>query len=282
MQKSAPLTVHYGRELTIAGRDLGRRRRVDVPTRHGVIRCWVRTPPGAGPAPVYVHLHGGAFIMRHPRMDDFWARYLVARGRVAVVAVDYATAPQAAYPVAHEQVYDVLAHLSADGDRLGVDPARVSVGGFSAGGNLAAAAALLARDEGGPGLRFLHLGVPSLDLTESYAEKQPVGEPMVGRAIMELVRSTYFRDVARRAEAYASPLRADSLAGLPPTMVVTAGLDLLRREGDVFAHRLRAEGVPVRHLEVPDRDHYFLDPVNARDLMGQMSQAIVAGLASSH
>jgi acetyl esterase len=274
MQKSAPLTVHYGRELQLAGQDLPGPVSVRVPTRHGPVRCELYLPAVTEPPPVYVHLHGGAFIMRHPRMDDFFARFLVSVARIAVLGVDYDVAPQVRYPVAHEQVHDVAAYVAARGRDLGLDGDRLAVGGFSAGGNLAASACLQARDRSSFLPRFQLLGVPSLDVAEEYAEKQPVGSPMLGRGIHDLVRATYFREQERRAEAYASPLRAANLADLPPTMVVTAERDLLRREGGAYAQRLTEARVPVQHRVVPGRDHYFLDRTNARTEMSLMAGAL--------
>ena len=228
---------------------------------------------------MHVHLHGGAFVMRHPRMDDFFARFLVAEAGVAVVAVDYSVAPQVRYPVAQEQVHDVLAHLAHHGEEVGLDGSRLSVGGFSAGGNLAASACLQARDRGTLEPRFQLLGVPSLDVAEEYADKRPVGTPMLGPGILDLVRATYFKDASRRTEPYASPLRAESLAGLPPAMVVTGEVDLLRREGDAYARRLAEAGVPVEHRVVPGADHYFLSPANARAEMGRIADAVRRRLA---
>ena len=274
MQKAAPLTVHYGRALQIAGQDLPAPVAVRLPTRHGLVRCELYLPTAVANPPVYVHLHGGAFIMRHPRMDDFFARFLVAESRIAVLAVDYDVAPQARYPVAQEQAHDVAAYVAGHGAELGVDGGRVALGGFSAGGNLAASACLMARDLSSFVPRFQLLGVPSLDVAEEYADKQPVGSPMLGKGILDLVRSTYFKDVSRRAEAYASPLLAENLADLPPTMIVTAELDLLRREGDAYAKRLTQARVPVQHRVVLGRDHYFLDRRNARTEMSLMAGAL--------
>jgi acetyl esterase len=280
MQKTAPVTVRYGRELEVGGQDLPEPRRFRVPTRHGTVRCRVHLPPGVTSPAVHVHLHGGAFVMRYPQMDDFFARFLVVEAGVAVVAVDYSVAPQVRYPVAQEQVHDVAAHLSAHGvEGTDVDGGRLSIGGFSAGGNLAASACLQARDRGTLTPRFQLLGVPSLDVAEEYADKRPVGTPMLGPGILDLVRATYFQDAERRTEPYASPLRAESLAGLPPTMVVTGEVDLLRREGDAYARRLTEAGVAVDHRVVPGADHYFLHPGNARAEMGRMADAVRRHLA---
>ncbi len=274
MQKTAPLTVHYGRPLRIAGQDLPAPRRLRLPTRHGPVRCELYLPPGVDRPPVYVHAHGGAFIIRHPRMDDFFARFVVDRARVAVLSVDYDAAPQVSFPVAHEQVHDVVAHVAVHGSAMGVEATRVAVGGFSAGGGLAASACLRARDTGSFAPRFQLLAVPSLDVAEDYEDKQPVGSPMLGRSILDLVRATYFRDAGQRGSDYASPLRAANLADLPPTLVVTAERDLLRREGDTYARRLRDAGVPVQHRVVAARDHYFLDRDNARTEMALMADAL--------
>src|SRR5689334_25150890 len=100
MQKSAPYTVDYGRHLLFAGEDLPGPERVQVPTRHGRVRCDLYRPEAEGaPPPAYVHLHGGAFVMRHPRMDDFFARFVAAECGAAVLNVDYDVAPQVRYPV---------------------------------------------------------------------------------------------------------------------------------------------------------------------------------------
>ena len=219
--------------------------------------------------------------MRHPQMDDFFARFLVAEAGIAVLAVDYDVAPQVRYPVAQEQAHDVAAYVANSPEALGLDGDRLAIGGFSAGGNLAASACLQARDRGTFRPRFQLLGVPALDLAESYAEKRPVGSPMLTRDIHDLVRATYFRDASRRTEPYASPLRAESLAGLPPTMVVTGGRDLLSREGGAYALRLAEDGVPVQHRVLPEADHYFLDASNARSEMGLMAQALREHLVPS-
>ena len=282
MGKLAPLTVRYGDQLQIAGGDLPTPTRHRIRTRHGRVPVRIYQPgTREAPAAAYVHHHGGAFVMRHPGMDDFFCRFVAARAGVAVVNVDYTAAPQARYPQAHEECLDVFLDLIARGADLGIDGSRLAVGGFSAGGNLAASLCLQARDAGASLPRLQVLGVPSLDVAQSYEDKQPVGRPMLGPEILELVRGTYFRDAARRTEAYASPLRADDLAGLPAAVVVTAEVDLLRREGDAYAARLAEAGVAVDHHVVPRADHYFLDPGDRRQAereMQHLADAIRAAL----
>lgn len=273
VQRSAPRTARYGDRLHLDGSDLPEPVPLVVPTRRGAVRCRVHRTRGEAVG-TYVHLHGGAFVMRYPQMDDFFARFVAARAGLVVVSVDYDVAPQVRYPVAQEQAHDVLAWVARHHRQLRVDAARTTVGGFSAGGNLAASACLQARDLGSVAPDAQLLVVPSLDVAEppeTKAARSPGG--MVDVRLLRLVRSTYFRDAGRRAEPYASPLRATDLGGLPPTMVVTAGRDTLRHEGDAYAARLREAGVDVEHVVVPGADHYVLDGDvgRAEALMGRMA-----------
>lgn len=235
--------------------------RVRVPTRHGRVRCEVYRPPGGEAAPpVYVHLHGGGFVRRHPQRDDFFARIVAAECGAVVVNVDYDVAPGVRFPVAHHQAHDVTAWVAHHGIGFGVDAGRVAVGGFGAGANLAAAVALQARDSGSLRPACQLLGVPSLDVAEDPRDKlSPLARPVISPGTRALVRSTYFRDADARESAYASPLRAGNLSGLAPALLVTAEYDVLRREGTRYAARLEGAGVPVTHHVVRDADHSFLD-----------------------
>ncbi len=177
-----------------------------------------------------------------------------------MVNVDYAVAPQARYPVAQEQAHDVAAWVAANGPSLDADGRRVAIGGFSAGGNLAASAALQARDLASFRPVLQVLGVPALDVAgDVLAKTSPLPDPMVSPGLLRLVRATYFRDAARRSEPYASPLLAQDLSGVAPALVLTAEHDVLRAEGDAYARRLAEAGVEVTHQVLTGRDHYFLE-----------------------
>lgn len=261
LQRSASWSARYGDALYFSGTDLPEPTTVRVPTRRGEVSCEVYRPlTEADRPPAYVHFHGGAFVMRFPRMDDFWARIVCAEVGAVVVNVDYDVAPQRRFPVAQEQCHDVAAWIARNPGHLGIDPDRVVLGGFSAGGNLAASAALQARDQDSFRPAGQLLGVPSLDVAEDPAAKtSPLRNPMIGRDLLNLVRATYFKDVKARSTPYASPLRAVDLRGLAPAMVLTGEYDILRGEGDRYAERLAEAGVPVEHHTVEGADHYFLD-----------------------
>ena len=267
MHHTARWTVKYGEGLRFAGSDLPRPTRLRVPTRHGDVTVWSYEPPvwGAGGSS-HVHLHGGAWLMRHPFMDDWWCRYLAATAGVRVLNVDFRTAPYAVFPQAQEEAHDVAAWAAGQGP--------VSVGGFSSGGGMAAAVCLMARDTGSFAPRLQVLGVPALDL----ATDVPGGTGQINPSLRALVRRAYFPDVDSRRSPYASPLLADSLEGLPRALVMTAERDTLRRDGDAYAARLREAGVEVWHDVTPGTDHYFLteDPVRARVTMARVADEVAA------
>ena len=234
-----------------------------MPTRHGEVPVHLYRPVATGePPPVAVHFHGGAFLMRYPQMDDWWCRYLAATAGVAVANVDFEVAPQVRYPVAQEQGHDVAEWLAWHGTSIGVDGQRLVVGGFSSGGQVAASVCLQARDRRSFVPLLQVLGVPALDLAAEVTDLPG----MIGPGLRRLVRRTYFPEVQRRSEPYASPLLAPDLRGLPPAVVLTAERDALRREGALYVQRLRASGVEVTHDVSPGVDHYFLteDPLRAR------------------
>ncbi|MGI8899537.1 MAG: alpha/beta hydrolase fold domain-containing protein [Nocardioides sp.] len=211
LQRSAPRTVRYGESLRFAGSDLPAPVLVRVPTRRGFVGVHVYRPDDErDDHPVYVHLRGGAFVMRYPEMDDFFCRYVVATCVAVVLNVNYDVAPQVRYPVAQEQAHDVFAWVCTHPGDLRADSTRVAFGGFSAGGGLAAAAALQARDLGTRQPVMQLLAVPALDVAAPVGRR---GTSMITPRVQRLVRRTYFKDASRRGEPYASPVLADDLDG---------------------------------------------------------------------
>ncbi|MGH3376877.1 MAG: alpha/beta hydrolase, partial [Actinoallomurus sp.] len=158
-------------------------------------------------------------------------------------------APEHRFPIPLDDCYAALCWTAANADLLGIDPGNLSIGGSSAGGNLAAAVTLRCRDEDGPELRFQLLEVPALDLTRGIARETLASGviPDVPQPTMDSAARAYLQDVAQARDPLASPLFADDMRGLPPTHVMTAEFDMLRTEGERYAERLRAAGVPATH-----------------------------------
>lgn len=223
------------------------------------VRVRVYHPPGDGPVPGCLTFFGGAFRIGgidYPTTDAACRRRAADSG-VAMVAVDYALAPEHRYPAQVEQAHAALEWLFASAAGLGIDPDRIGVAGTSAGGNIAAALTLVNRDRGRLPVRLQVLEVPVLDLTGRHLElraTRALGIPslIALRELRSVVR-TYVPDRADARTPYASPLLAPSHADLPPAVVFTAEYDPLRGDGAAYAAALREAGVDasaVRYLGV--------------------------------
>ena len=220
-----------------------------VRTRRGTFRCTVYSPPEAvaGPPPVYVNLHGGGFVIRHPEADDHICRYLAAAVGCVVVNVDYDVAPQRPFPAASIQAYDVVQWVADHAAEQGWDGSRLAVGGQSAGGNLAPEWPSLPVTPG-------HLLLPSRSCSTRpstspsiRAEARPHRQAAAHSRAAPALRRRLRPRPSQRADPLLSPLLAADLAGVAPAVVVTAELDLLRDEADAYAAALADAGVPVSH-----------------------------------
>ena len=163
--------------------------------------------------------------------------------------MDYRRAPEAQFPAAAEDCFAALRQVAANAARLGGDPARLAVAGDSAGGNLAAVCALMAREAGAPALAFQLLIYPVVDCDLDGGTYATLGDaPVLNRDRMVYFWDSYVPDPVRRADWRCSPLRAATHAGLPPALVIGAGIDPLYGEGVAYARKLRAAGVDAEHL----------------------------------
>lgn len=232
-------------------------------------------------------MHGGGFVIGHPEQDDPWCRYLAANAGVAVVNPDYALAPRRRFPTSAEQIYDVVC-WAASTDRAW-DGARLCVGGQSAGGNLSAAAARLALENGGPAIALQVLHYPPLDLVTPTRDKPSTAGP---RAVMkpwmgEVFDTAYIPDPVQRRDRLASPAwggNGDDIAGIAPAVVVTAEKDRLRGEARDYAEKLDAVGALVEYYEVPGVDHGYNIMSDAIEATRQTYARIAAHVvrATSH
>jgi acetyl esterase len=250
---------------TIQARQLGRlvmhhgpkvpTREVMVPVHGGAIRVRLYEPSGARPRPLHVFLHGGGWCVGDLDQRDPRCRAIAAGAGCTVASVDYRMAPENAFPVPLEDCYAALVWLVEHAEEVGVDVDKVSVGGESAGANLAALVALLARDRNGPPLVFQWLDVPATDLTltQPSIDRLATGYGLT-KAGMEEYRAAYLRDVDPK-DPYVSPLHHDDLSGLPPALIATMELDPLQDDGTAYARRLREAGVEVEHHHLPGMVH---------------------------
>jgi acetyl esterase len=198
--------------------------------------------------------------------------------------VDYRLAPEYPFPAAVEDALAAFRFANAETERLGVDPARIAVGGDSAGGNLAAVVAQLAADGDGPAPAFQLLIYPVTDVSEKRDSYRLFRDGYgLTEAEMDWYRDHYLPDEAAALDPRASPLLAPDLAGLPPAYMATAGFDPLRDEGEEYAARLRAAGVPVVLTRHPGLIHAFVNAVNvsplAREAVLEAVGALRMGLA---
>jgi acetyl esterase len=215
--------------------------------------------PATTALPVLVYYHGGGWVIGDLETHDVLCRQIAASAGIAVVAVDYRLAPEHKFPAAVDDAWAATRWVVAHTAELGVDGSRLAVGGDSAGGNLAAVVALMARDAGGPAIRLQMLNYPVTDLAAESQSYVDFAEGfMLTRASMRWFADHYLPRKEDARDWRASPLRARSLAGVAPALVVTAGFDPLRDEGDAYARRLREAGVRVDHLCYGGMVHGFL------------------------
>jgi acetyl esterase len=213
---------------------------------------------GGAPLPVLVYFHGGGWTIGDLDTHDIVCRTLANKARCAVVAVDYRMGPEHKFPAAVEDCVAATRWVAEQAAALGVDAARIAVGGDSAGGNLATVVAITLRDAGGPRLVFQALVYPATDQRMDTASHARFGEGYL------LTRNNmlWFRDNYLAAADYddwrASPIRAADLARLPPAHIITAGYDPLVDEGRAYSDRLLAAGVPVLYECFEGMAHGFL------------------------
>ena len=256
-----------------AGRAASRERfiRDDVPELGGGVRnleiagpecslsIRIYEPGGEGPHPVMVYFHGGGWVRGDLDTHDELCRDLTRRVGCLTLAVDYRRAPEHPFPAAAVDAHGAFEWAANNVESLGGDPERIAVAGDSAGGNLAAVTALMARDRNGPApvrqVLFYPVTNHAFD-TDSYREH--AADPVLSRAAMEWYWDQYLDRPLDGRHPYASPLSVRDLSGIAPATVITAGVDPLRDDGRTYANRLADAGVSVSYSEYDDVFHAFI------------------------
>jgi acetyl esterase len=234
-----------------------------IPGPVGEIRVRLYWPPAAAPVPAIVYYHGGGHVIGSLDTHDFVARNLCSGVAALVASVDYRMGPEHKFPAAVDDSWAALRWVGENAERLGADPGRIGVHGDSAGANLAAVVALAARDAGAPRLRLQSLVYPIADYamnTASY-ETFAQGYGILTRAAMVWFRDHYLNSPDDAEDWRASPLKAASLKGVAPAIVVTAECDVLHDDGLDYAAALRNAGVPVEYREYDGMIHAFFGMV---------------------
>ncbi|MFF1718025.1 alpha/beta hydrolase [Streptomyces sviceus] len=228
----------------------------------GSVRARIVRPAGAaGDLPVILYIHGAGWVFGNAHTHDRLVRELAVGADAAVVFPEYDLSPEHRYPVAIEQNFAVAQWIVAQGASKGLDASRVAVAGDSVGGNMAAALTLMAKQRGGVPLVQQVLFYPVTDASfDTGSYRQFATGYFLRRDGMQWFWDQYTTDEAERAQITASPLRAtlEQLKDLPPALVVTGEADVLRDEGEAYANKLRAAGVPVTAVRYQGIIHDFV------------------------
>lgn len=234
-----------------------------VPGRpRGEIPIRIVRPTGKrGLLPGIIYAHGGGWVFGDREIFDRLLRDIASGTQAAVIFVDYSRSPEARYPTAIEEIYTVASYVSKRGKALGIDASRLVAAGDDAGGNMATVLTILAKQRGGPriGLQVLFYPVTDADFDRESYRAYSTGH-FLTRDAMQWFWDQYLPNDLVRRDPTASPLRAslDQLSGLPPAVVVTSEFDILRDEGEAYAHRLMEAGVPVTAVRVQGAVHGFV------------------------
>ncbi|MBD0838547.1 alpha/beta hydrolase [Streptomyces sp. TRM68416] len=228
----------------------------------GSVRARIVKPAGAeGTLPVIIYIHGAGWVFGNAHTHDRLVRELAVGAGAAVVFPEYHLSPEARYPVAIEQNFTIAQWVVQQGATKGLDPARIAVAGDSVGGNMTAALTLMAKERGGIPLVQQVLFYPVTNASfDTGSYHQFATGYFLRRDGMQWFWNQYTTDEAERAQITASPLRAttEQLTGLPPALVITAEADVLRDEGEAYAGKLRAAGVPVTAIRFQGIIHDFV------------------------
>ncbi len=237
-----------------------------IPSRGPDVPVRIYTPAGSGPFPVLIWLHGGGWVTGDLDTVDPSARRMAVGGQCVVVSVDYRLSPETKFPDPTEDCYAATQWAVEHASELNGDPARIAIGGESAGANLAAGVCLMAKDRGGPniGWQLLVYPVTSRDFQRRSYQQNGDGYQLTSDT-MKWYWEQFLASDADASNPYAAPLEARDLAGQPPALVITAEYDPLRDEGEAYAQRLQEAGVATHYTCYDGMIHGFFGMAAALD-----------------
>ncbi|MHB8595601.1 MAG: alpha/beta hydrolase [Ktedonobacteraceae bacterium] len=249
-----------------------------IPGPLGELQLRIYTPHGCGPFPLLIYFHGGGGVMGDLDSEEAHCLRLTNLAECLVVSVDYHLAPEYKFPTGREECYAAIQWVATNAASFGGDPSRIAVGGMSAGGNLAAVIAHMARDRGGPALVFQLLMAPITDFRlptspslEAYADGYLLTREDINWFMQHCLNSK--EDITN---PLASPYLASSFAGLPPALIITAEYDPLRDDGERYGNRLKEAGVPVMISRRKGAIHGFLVPDQLNPVLIEAATALRA------
>jgi len=230
-----------------------------IPGPAGPVPVRLYTPEAVGTLPILVYFHGGGWVFGDLESHNAMCRIAAHEADCLVVAVHYRLAPEHKFPAGLEDCIAATRWCAEHGSEIGGDPARLAVGGDSAGGNLAAAVAQAARNSGGPKLAMQWLIYPAVDFTADNASLRENAEGyLLTKAAIDWTMKQYVTNPSEARDPRASPGLARDLAGLPPALVQTAEFDPLRDEGEAYGQALKVAGVPTEIIRYDGVVHGFM------------------------
>jgi acetyl esterase len=229
-----------------------------VDTSYGPIRVLEYGFDTDGVRPLYVDIHGGGYCVGFPEMDEEINLLILKGTGVKVISIDWPKAPENPYPIGQEATYEVVRHYHDNAEVYGIDRENIGIGGYSSGGNFATAIPMKAKERGHFKIRYQMLCFPGVDIrTDPYDKKG--SDKVLDREFLKAIHACYLTDPEHAEHPYTSPRWASKelLTGLPPALLILAGIDLLYREGKDYGEKLAAAGVDVDTHIFEDADHGF-------------------------
>ncbi|QCS42891.1 alpha/beta hydrolase [Natrinema versiforme] len=266
---SGPLMRLRNRNGPPVGRTIDR----TIPGPAGDLDARLYLPDASGPFPTVVFFHGGGYVLGSIETHDWLCRHLTRESGCAVLSVDYRLAPEYPFPAAVEDAYAAVEWVAAHPEAVAGD-GQIAVAGDSAGGALAAVAALMAAERDGPEIEYQALCYPSVGIDADQPSVREHAGIVLGEDDMEWFRECYYESEIHERNPYADPTNAGDVSGVAPATVVTAGFDPLRDGGKAYAEQLVRDGVPTRYENYADMIHGFMtlrDVDRARDAIADVA-----------